>query len=32
MAMAGMKIDFGGLDRWDYLERKRNMDEVAIID
>jgi hypothetical protein len=25
----GMKIDFGGLDRWDYSERKRNLDEAV---
>ena len=24
----GMQIDFGGLDRWDYVERKRNIDEA----
>jgi len=24
----GMQIDFGGLDRWDYAERKRNLDEA----
>jgi len=24
-----MKIDFGGLDRWDYSERKRNMEEAV---
>jgi len=24
----GMQIDFGGLDRWDYVERKRNLDEA----
>lgn len=23
-----MKIDFGGLDRWDYDERQRNMQEA----
>jgi hypothetical protein len=23
-----MQIDFGGLDRWDYAERKRNRDEA----
>ncbi|KIJ54023.1 hypothetical protein M422DRAFT_64238 [Sphaerobolus stellatus SS14] len=26
----GMKIDFGGLDRWDYEERKRNLDEANV--
>lgn len=25
-----MKIDFGGLDRWDYNERQRNMVEVIL--
>lgn len=25
-----MKIDFGGLDRWDYSERRRNLDESLI--
>ncbi|KAF8230179.1 hypothetical protein L208DRAFT_1363289 [Tricholoma matsutake] len=24
----GMEIDFGGLDRWDYGERRRNLDEA----
>jgi len=24
----GMQIDFGGLDRWDYAERERNLDEA----
>jgi len=24
----GMKIDFGGLDRWDTNERRRNLEEV----
>jgi len=23
-----MKIDFGGLDRWDYAERRRNIEEA----
>jgi len=27
----GMKIDFGGLDRWDYNERKRNLDEAVML-
>ncbi|VDB95336.1 unnamed protein product [Peniophora sp. CBMAI 1063] len=26
MAFHGMKVDFGGMDRWDYSERKRNLD------
>ncbi|KAL0956156.1 hypothetical protein HGRIS_002317 [Hohenbuehelia grisea] len=30
MTCLGMKIDFGGLDRWDYEERKRNLDETII--
>jgi hypothetical protein len=25
-----MKIDFGGLDRWDYAERRRNMEESLL--
>jgi hypothetical protein len=25
-----MKIDFGGLDRWDYNERQRNSQEASI--
>lgn len=29
MAVSGMKINFGELDRWDYSERKRNLDEAA---
>lgn len=28
MSLLGMKINFGGLDRWDYTERRRNLDEV----
>lgn len=28
MTYAGMQIDFGGMDRWDYAERKRNLDEA----
>lgn len=28
MSYLGMKIDFGGLDRWDYSERRRNLDEA----
>ncbi|TFK44533.1 hypothetical protein BDQ12DRAFT_594067, partial [Crucibulum laeve] len=30
MAYMGMKIDFGGLDRWDYEERKRNLIEAGV--
>ncbi|KAF9467298.1 hypothetical protein BDZ94DRAFT_1025884 [Collybia nuda] len=29
MSYLGMKIDFGGLDRWDFGERRRNMDEAT---
>jgi hypothetical protein len=29
MSHLGMKIDFGGLDRWDFNERKRNLEEAA---
>ncbi|KAF4598409.1 hypothetical protein AB1N83_000632 [Pleurotus pulmonarius] len=29
MAVSGMKINFGELDRWDYSERKRNLDEAV---
>jgi len=28
MTYLGMKIDFGGLDRWDFAERQRNMEEA----
>ncbi|KAJ7647530.1 hypothetical protein FB45DRAFT_893676 [Roridomyces roridus] len=28
MAILGMKIDFGGMDRYDYPERRRNLDEA----
>ncbi|KAG7090894.1 hypothetical protein E1B28_009973 [Marasmius oreades] len=28
--LTGMKINFGGMDRWDYSERKRNLDEAVI--
>ncbi|KAJ7287386.1 hypothetical protein C8J57DRAFT_1430968 [Mycena rebaudengoi] len=28
MTYLGMKIDFGGLDRYDYSERRRNLDEA----
>ncbi|KAF8995437.1 hypothetical protein BDQ17DRAFT_1401254 [Cyathus striatus] len=30
MSFLGMKIDFGGLDRWDYSERLRNVKEADI--
>jgi hypothetical protein len=30
MTYLGMKIDFGGLDRWDFSERRRNMDEASL--
>ncbi|EIN11720.1 hypothetical protein PUNSTDRAFT_42890 [Punctularia strigosozonata HHB-11173 SS5] len=30
MAVMGMKVDFGGLDRWDYHERKRNLEEAVV--
>ncbi|KAF9497266.1 hypothetical protein BDN71DRAFT_1494799 [Pleurotus eryngii] len=29
MAVSGMKINFGELDRWEYSQRKRNLDEAA---
>jgi hypothetical protein len=28
--MGAMRIDFGGLDRWDYLERQRNLLEAEV--
>jgi len=28
LSSGAMKIDFGGLDRWDYDERHRNMQEA----
>jgi len=28
MTVYNMKIDFGGLDRWDYQERVRNVNEA----
>jgi hypothetical protein len=28
MAMGAMKVDFGGLDRWDFAERQRNLQEA----
>jgi hypothetical protein len=28
LSSGAMKIDFGGLDRWDYAERQRNMQEA----
>ncbi|KAM6502414.1 hypothetical protein JOM56_002391 [Amanita muscaria] len=31
LSYAGMKIDFGGQDRWDYSERKRNLAEVEMV-
>jgi hypothetical protein len=31
MAFLGMKIDFGGLDRWDAQERARNLAEAAVL-
>jgi len=31
MSRLGLKVDFGGLDRWDYGERQRNLKEAAII-
>lgn len=31
MSRLGLKVDFGGLDRWDYGERQRNSKEAAII-
>ncbi|KAF9445907.1 hypothetical protein P691DRAFT_805016, partial [Macrolepiota fuliginosa MF-IS2] len=32
MSYYNMKIDFGGLDRWDYLERARNLNEAQSLD
>jgi len=29
MSHLGMKIDFGGLDKWDFKERTRNLEEAA---
>ncbi|KAG6821049.1 hypothetical protein H0H93_007939 [Arthromyces matolae] len=29
MTILGMTINFGGLDRWDYTERQRNLEEAA---
>ena len=29
LASGAMTIDFGGLDRWDYAERARNMEEAV---
>ena len=29
LAAGAMTIDFGGLDRWDYAERARNLDAAA---
>ncbi|KAG6898125.1 hypothetical protein C0992_004841 [Termitomyces sp. T32_za158] len=31
MSFLGMTINFGGLDRWDYGERKRNLEEANFI-
>ncbi|KAG6886273.1 hypothetical protein C0993_006683 [Termitomyces sp. T159_Od127] len=31
MSFCGMTINFGGLDRWDYQERKRNLEEADFI-
>ncbi|KIK68887.1 hypothetical protein GYMLUDRAFT_34881 [Collybiopsis luxurians FD-317 M1] len=31
MTFENMKISFGGLDRWDYVERKRNLEEADIL-
>ncbi|KAF8621548.1 hypothetical protein AX15_007717 [Amanita polypyramis BW_CC] len=31
MSYLGMKIDFGGLDRWDLNERRRNLEEAALL-
>ncbi|KAG6862335.1 hypothetical protein C0995_016033 [Termitomyces sp. Mi166 len=28
MTFQGMRINFGGLDRWDYTERRRNLEEA----
>jgi hypothetical protein len=28
LAARALRIDFGGLDRWDYAERQRNMREA----
>ena len=28
LAARALRIDFGGLDRWDYTERQRNMREA----
>jgi hypothetical protein len=30
MASGALKIDFGGLDRWDAGERQRNLREVLV--
>lgn len=29
LAMGALTIDFGGLDRWDYVERARNLEEAV---
>jgi len=31
MTFENMKINFGGMDRWDYSERKRNMEEADVL-
>ena len=30
MTVYNMKIDFGGLDQWDYQERVRNVNEAEL--
>ena len=30
LAARALRIDFGGLDRWDYAERQRNMREADV--
>ena len=30
LAARALRIDFGGLDRWDYAERQRNMREASV--
>ncbi|KAJ4468324.1 hypothetical protein J3R30DRAFT_3831356 [Lentinula aciculospora] len=32
MTFENMKINFGGMDRWDYSERKRNLAEAGILE
>lgn len=31
LASGAMRIDFGGLDRWDHNERQRNMAELEVL-